>query len=81
MVVGQETKVFGYSLENLVRPYVNYLTFGIDIGAGIIIGISAIIAFIAFLKILGRSTKEQTIVDKETIRSRLARGNASDIRL
>jgi uncharacterized membrane protein len=74
MAVGQETQVFGYSLENLIRLYVNYLTFGIDIAAGIIIGISAIVAFIAFLKISGRSTKEQTIVDKETIRLRLARG-------
>jgi uncharacterized membrane protein len=73
MVFGQDTQVFGYSLENLIRLYVNYLTFGIDIAAGIIIGISATIAFIAFLKILGRSTKEQTI-DKETIRLRLARG-------
>jgi hypothetical protein len=54
MVVGQETQVFGYSLENLIRLYVNYLTFGIDIAAGIIIGISAVIAFIAFLKILDR---------------------------
>ena len=59
--------------EPLLTPFVNYLTFGIDIAAGLIIGISAIIAFISFLKILRKSTKQQTI-DKETIRLRLARG-------
>ena len=69
----QGTQIIGQSLENLIRPYVGYLTFGIDIAAGIIIGISAIFAFIAFLKILRKPIKEQT-VDKETIRLRLARG-------
>jgi uncharacterized membrane protein len=61
------------SLESLIRPYVSYLTFGIDIAAGIIIGISAGVAFVAFLRILRKSPKEQT-QDKETIRLRLARG-------
>jgi uncharacterized membrane protein len=59
--------------ESLLVPFVNYLTFGIDIAAGLIIGISAILALISFCKILRKSTKEQTI-DKETIRLRLARG-------
>jgi hypothetical protein len=40
------------NLENLIRPYVEYITFGIDVSAGIIIGISAIMALVAFLKIL-----------------------------
>jgi uncharacterized membrane protein len=69
----QGTHIIGQSLEDLIRPYVGYLTFGIDIAAGIIIGISAISALIAFLKILRKPIKEQT-VDKETIRLRLARG-------
>ena len=69
----QGTQIIGQSLEDLIRPYVGYLTFGIDIAAGIIIGISAISALIAFLKILRKPIKEQT-VDKETIRLRLARG-------
>ena len=69
----QSTQIIGQSLEDLIRPYVGYLTFGIDIAAGIIIGISAISALIAFLKILRKPIKEQT-VDKETIRLRLARG-------
>src|SRR4029079_16636840 len=63
----------GQSLEFWIRPYVGYLTFGIDIAAGIIIAISAASALFAFFKILRKSPKEQT-QDKETIRLRLARG-------
>src|SRR5690348_5610737 len=63
----------GQSLEYLIRPYVGYLTFGIDIAAGIIIAISAATALFAFFRILRKSPKEQT-QDKETIRLRLARG-------
>ena len=66
-------EIIGSSLESLIRPYVNYLTFGIDIAAGIIIGLSALIALISFFKILRKSPKEQT-QDKETIRLQLARG-------
>src|SRR3954453_8571492 len=62
--------VNGQYLEYLTRPYVGYLTFGIDIAAGIIIAISAATAF---FKILRKSPKEQT-QEKETIRLRLARG-------
>ena len=59
--------------ESILIPYVNYLTFGIDIAAGLIIGISVILALISFLKILLRSSKDQTIFN-ESIRLRLARG-------
>jgi uncharacterized membrane protein len=65
--------VNGQSLEYFIRPYVGYLTFGIDIAAGIIIAISAATAIVAFFKILPKSPKEQT-QEKETIRLRLARG-------
>ena len=60
-------------LENVLEPYIQLLTFGIDIAAGIVIGISAIIALISFLKILTRPSIEQ-IHEKEKIRLRLARG-------
>jgi uncharacterized membrane protein len=60
-------------LEQILVPYVNYLTFAIDIAAGLIIGISAVIAFVSFLRVLRKPANEQTI-DKETIRLRLARG-------
>jgi uncharacterized membrane protein len=63
----------GQSVQYLIRPYVGYLTFGIDIAAGIIIAISAVTAFFAFFKILRKSSEEQTQM-KETIRLRLARG-------
>ena len=72
-VVEESQSVSGQSLEYLLRPYVGYLTFGIDIAAGIIIAISAATALFAFFKILRKSPKEQT-QDKETIRLRLARG-------
>ena len=65
--------IFGQSLESFLQPYVSAVTFGIDIAAGIIIGISALFGLISFLKILTKSTIEQT-QDKETIRLRLARG-------
>jgi uncharacterized membrane protein len=64
--------VNGQSLQYLNRPYAGYLTFGIDIAAGIIIAISAATALIAFFKILRKSPKEQ-IQEKETSRLRLAR--------
>jgi uncharacterized membrane protein len=67
------TRILGQSLENLIRPYVGYITFAIDVAAGIIIGISAIMALISFIKIL-REPLEQQTHDKETIRLRLARG-------
>jgi uncharacterized membrane protein len=63
----------GESAQYLIRPYVCYLTFGIDIAAGIIIAISAGTALFAFFKILRKSPEEQT-QQKETIRLRLARG-------
>jgi uncharacterized membrane protein len=73
-VIGEQSQIFSDQItESLLVPYVNYLTLGIDVAAGLIIGISAIIALISFFKILRKSTKEQTI-DKETIRLRLARG-------
>ena len=72
-VEGTSQSLNGQSLEYLIRPYVGYLTFGLDIAAGIIIAISAATALFAFFKILRKSPKEQT-EDKETIRLRLARG-------
>jgi uncharacterized membrane protein len=73
MVVEQGVQILGQSLQDLIRLYVSYLTFGIDILAGIVIGISAGIAFVAFLKILHKPIMDQTM-EKETIRLRLARG-------
>jgi uncharacterized membrane protein len=65
--------IFGQSLESFLRSFVNVITFGIDIAAGLIIGVSALFGLISFLRILTKSTKDQTQA-KETIRLRLARG-------
>lgn len=61
------------SLESILRPCIGFLTFGIDLAAGIIITISTFTALFSFFKILRKSTKEQTTY-KETIRLGLARG-------
>lgn len=66
-------QILGQNLETLIRPYVGYITFAIDVSAGIIIGISAIMALISIFKILKEPVEQQT-QDKETIRLRLARG-------
>jgi hypothetical protein len=48
----EQSPIFSEQItESLLIPYVNYLTFGIDIAAGLIIGISAILALISFFKI------------------------------
>ena len=58
-VVEGSQSVNGQSLEYLIRPYVGYLTFGIDIAAGIIIAISAATALFAFFKILRKSPRSK----------------------
>ncbi len=65
--------IFGQSLESILTPFVNIITFGIDVAAGLIIEISALFGLVSFLRVLTKSPKEQT-QDKETIRLRLARG-------
>ncbi len=42
----------GRSLEHLLIPYIDYLTFGIHIAVGIIIGISVIFALVGIFRIL-----------------------------
>ena len=51
-------------IENVLEPYIQLLTFRIDIAAGIVIGVSAIIALTSFLKILTKSSLEK-IHEKE----------------
>jgi|SRR5690349_19707959 uncharacterized membrane protein len=68
-----DVTAFTEILDKVLRPYVEILTFGIDIAAGLVIVISAIVAFISFLKILAKSRSVQTH-EKETIRLSLARG-------
>jgi uncharacterized membrane protein len=46
--------------EELLRSFLNYLTFGIDIAAAIVIAISIIRGFIMYIKTIRRSPLEQT---------------------
>ena len=48
------------TLEELIRPFLGYLTIVIDIAAGIVIAISIIRGFIMFIQTLRRSPLEQT---------------------
>jgi len=66
-------QLFTDSVEEMLGPFITILTLIIDIAAGLIIGISVILAFVSYLKVLKKDTKEQTM-EKETIRLRLARG-------
>jgi uncharacterized membrane protein len=63
--------IFG-SIEEFVSGFINYLTLGIDIIAGIIIGVAVVIAFILFVKNLRKTTNDRTL-GLETIRLILAR--------
>lgn len=67
------TDILTSSLESILRPFVEIVTFVIDIAAGLIIGISAILALISFFMVLKKPRYEQ-IHAKEEIRLRLARG-------
>jgi uncharacterized membrane protein len=60
-------------IERFLDPYLSILILIIDILAGVVIGISAILAFISYLKIIRKRTHEQ-INQQESIRLRLARG-------
>jgi uncharacterized membrane protein len=80
----------GRSLEHLLIPYIDYLTFGIHIAVGIIIGTSVIIALVGIFRILllNYRNKNEILVEEEdkhdgglrhailfeNVRMRLARG-------
>ena len=51
----------GILTDQFVSEFIHYLTFGIDIIAGIIIGVAVVLAFISFLKNLKKSTTDRTL--------------------
>lgn len=61
------------AIERFLSPYLSILILIIDILAGVVIGISAILAFLSYLKTVRKKTHEQ-IMQQESIRLRLARG-------
>ena len=48
-IQGDGIVIIGQNLESYLRPYVSVVTFGIDVAAGLIIGISAFLGLISFL--------------------------------
>lgn len=61
------------SLENVLQLYVGYVTFGIDIASGLIIGIVVFVAFYGVLRTLHHSQTQRATESKQ-IRVRLAGG-------
>jgi uncharacterized membrane protein len=46
--------------EEFIRPFLGFLTLGIDVAAGVVIAISIIRGFIMYIKLLRKSPLEQT---------------------
>ncbi len=61
------------SLEHFIGVVIEYITLGIEVAAGIIIGISVIIAFIGYIRTLSRRQKGD-VSKGDVIRFRLAGG-------
>jgi uncharacterized membrane protein len=61
------------SLEPFLDVILNYVTIGIEVAAAIIIGISAVIAFIGYIRTLSRRQKEE-VSKGDAVRFRLAGG-------
>jgi uncharacterized membrane protein len=61
------------SLEHFVGVVIEYITLGIEVAAGIIIGISVVIAFIGYIRTLSRRQKGD-VSKGDVIRFRLAGG-------
>ena len=75
MTVGANSEpIEGLSPESLLVVIIDYITFGIDVATGLIIGISVIIALVAYIKTLRRTLKEDPSSSGMTIRFRLAGG-------
>ena len=62
------------SLEHFIDVIIQYITFGIEVAAGIIIGISVAIAFIGYIRTLLRRQKREEVSKGDVIRFRLAGG-------
>ena len=61
------------SLEPFLDVILNYVTIGIEVAAAIIIGISAVIAFIGYIRTLSRRQKGE-VSKGDAVRFRLAGG-------
>lgn len=59
-----------FSPEQIITVIIDYVTFGIDIAAALIIGVSAVLAFGNYIRALAKRQGK----DRETVRFRLAGG-------
>jgi len=73
MVVEQHIQSLPLTPEELIRPFLEYLTLGIDVAAGVVIAISIIRGFIMFLRVIRRSPLEQ-IKQEEDIKRYVGNG-------
>ncbi|HEX7031478.1 MAG TPA: DUF1622 domain-containing protein [Nitrososphaera sp.] len=64
----------GPLLEQLLSLIIEYVSFGIDVASGFIIGTSVVIAIIGYARTLGRAQKVGQGRIRESIRFRLAGG-------
>ncbi len=69
--------IFGQSLESILTPFVNIITFGIDIAAGLIIGISAIVGFISFFEDIGDQVTQRANTGQGNHKAALGKGYAA----
>lgn len=58
-------QLFTDSVEEMLGPFITILTLIIDIAAGLIIGISVILVFVSYLKVLKKDTKEYYVLPEE----------------
>lgn len=63
----------GSASEQILGLIIEYISFGIDVASGFIIGTSVVIALIGYVKTLGRAQEGQSS-KRESIRFRLAGG-------
>jgi uncharacterized membrane protein len=71
--VGGAVEGSSESLDHFIGVLIEYITLGIEVGAGIIIGISVVIAFIGYIRTLSRRQKGD-VSKGDVIRFRLAGG-------
>jgi uncharacterized membrane protein len=60
MVAEEHIQSVPLTPEQFTRPFLEYLTIGIDVAAGVVIAISIIRGFIMFLRVIRKSPLEQT---------------------
>lgn len=67
--------ILNKSAEELMRVCLEYISFGVDVGTGIVRAITAAMAVVGLFRVITRTKhRHKHTIDKETIRLRLPRG-------